>query len=504
MHEIKTSGLRLLDALGRERIFHGMNLKADDTGKAEFGKLKLLDEEFFRRSAALGFNVLRLGIHWESLEPEKGKLNEGLLRRVDEIFATAEKHGMYVFLDMHQDVYGGMPEWTRITDGIKWPKKTRFVWAEGYFWGRAVHRAFDNFWDNTPTQGKGLQDHFAELWQILARRYADSPAFFGFDLLNEPFPGKDGGKAFRKLVCKLVRVAAVSPTVNRIEFIRNAMGKQTRNRVLDVLTPEVLYKVTQGGAAEKLHNEFYNEKYSPFIAKMSEAIREITPKGLVFVEHSYFSNIAVPFTAKLPEGEAVCYSPHGYDFTVDTPAYAFANNARVKAIFDENLRAQRRLNVPVLVGEWGAGYMGEKCFPHIEFLADLFDAYNWSFAYFTYTEGMYDTAETEILVRPYPVAVNGEIKGYSYDSSTGTFTLEFTQPADADSSLPTEIYLPRAAESVEAEGFEWWEKEILPGVKWIVSPKEEGEAPREIMSTGRMLLLIGGGAGEHRIMVKLM
>ncbi len=494
MLEITTGNTRFLDALGRECILHGLNLKCAGHRKddPEYGILAEMNEEFFRRSAAHGFNLLRLGIGWETFEPEHGEYDEALLRRVDEIFALAEKYGVYVFLDMHQDLYAsfgvgngnGMPAWATVADGIKRAETPRFVWAEGYFWSRAVHRAFDHFWANTPVYGTGLQDHFAELWQMLARRYADCPAFLGFDLLNEPFPGAAGGKVFRKLVAKLVRVCLVSPKVQRIRFFKTALNKKTRGYALDVLTPEVLYKVVKGGAAEKILRKFYIEQYSPFIAKMTDAIREVTSKGVIFVEQCYFSNIAVPFSVAMPEGERICYSPHGYDFMVDTPGYAFANNERVGAIFAENHRAQQQLNVPVVVGEWGGGGEGESFFPHIEYLMNLFDSFSWSNAYFTYGKGFFERPIVRVLSRPYPMAVNGEISRFDYHTPARRFTLEFTQRAETDPALPTVIYLPCSAQKVQADGFEWREEAI---------PE----------SAGHYLLLTGGTAGTHTVTVTL-
>ncbi|MDR1465904.1 MAG: cellulase family glycosylhydrolase [Oscillospiraceae bacterium] len=457
MQPIGIEESRFLDPQGREHIFHGLNLKNDSNYVNEhppLGHLVLLDEAFFRRSAELGFRVLRLGLCWESIEPEKGQYNEALLQKVDEIFTLAETYGVYIFLDMHQDLYSsfgiatgnGMPSWATLSDGCA-RKPTKFVWAEGYFWSKAVHRAFDNFWANTPVLGKGIQEHFTDVWQLLARRYGERPALFGFDILNEPFPGSPGGKVFRKLIAKLARVCLVSPKVHRMRFFKTALRKQTRGHALDVLTPEVLYQVTQGGAAENILRRFYLEQYSPFLTKVTKAIREITPKGVIFIEHCYYSNIAVPFSAALPEGEAVCYSPHGYDFTVDTPAYAFANNERAGALFAENRRAQQRLNVPVLVGEWGGGGEGESFFPHIEYLMNLFDAYAWSNAYFTYGDGFFDQPIIRVISRPYPMAVNGRIRSFSVDPAAKTFTLEYAPQAAAH---PTEIYLPRGVRRLDA------------------------------------------------------
>jgi len=451
MLRISVEGNRFQDPQGRERIFHGLNLKAGNEPEKHLG---WLDENFFRRSAELGFWLLRLGICWESFEPEKGRYNEALLRKVDEIFALAEKFGVYIFLDMHQDLYAsfqigngnGAPDWACISDGYK-RKKTRFVWAEGYFWSKAVHRCFDHFWANTPVYGKGLQEHFTEVWQMLARRYGEKPALLGFDILNEPFPGTPGGKIFRKLIAKLAQVCFVSPKVRRVKFLKTVTNKETRGYTLDVITPEVLYKVVKGGAAEKILRKFYDGQYSPFIAKVTKAIREITPNGVIFVEQCYWSNIAVPFSMTLPQGEDICYSPHGYDFTVDTPGYAFANNERVGAIFAENRRAQLQLDVPVVVGEWGGGGEGESFFPHIEYLMNLFDSYNWSNAYFTYGDGFFDRPIIRVISRPYPIAVNGRIDSFFVDTKNKIFTLEYTP---GEKAHPTEIYLPNGFRSAEA------------------------------------------------------
>jgi endoglycosylceramidase len=222
---------------------------------------------------------------------------------------------------------------------------------------------------------------------------------------------------------------------------------------------------------------------------MAAAVREVTPKGVIFMENCYYSNLGIPYAALAPTVNGVrepnvSYSPHAYDLTVDTPGYAYASNDRVGSIFAEQRRAQARLQVPVLVGEWGAGYMGEKCYPHIAFLLHLFDAYQWSFAYFTYTEDLYDSPLMDILVRPYPAAVNGEVKAFGFDAGTGLFTLEFTQADGFDPALVTEIYLPHSAGRVEAAGFEW---------------REEATGGGE----GKTLLLTGGGAGEHRVTVQL-
>ena len=53
----------------------------------------------------MGYNVIRLGVLWAGLEPEQGQYNMTYLDQVLECVNTAEKYGLNVVLDMHQDVF---------------------------------------------------------------------------------------------------------------------------------------------------------------------------------------------------------------------------------------------------------------------------------------------------------------------------------------------------------------------------------------------------------------
>ncbi|MDR1927043.1 MAG: glycoside hydrolase family 5 protein [Oscillospiraceae bacterium] len=268
MQHIRAQGLRFVDEQGRERIFRGVNACEKDVAEEEksYDRFCLnLDDAFFLRCNALGFNVIRLGLCWEILEPEKGKFNEAYLRSVDEIFRRAAQYGVYIFLDMHQDLYSsfgincgdGAPLWATLTDGYR-AKPAKLVWAEGYFWGKAVQRAFDHFWNNDPVQGLGLQEHFAGLWQMLARRYAGQPAFFGFDLFNEPYPGTEGGRVFRRMIARLLRYALTSPQMHRIKFLKALFAKGDKAKALHFLARRMLREVTS--AADGLIRKFDLER----------------------------------------------------------------------------------------------------------------------------------------------------------------------------------------------------------------------------------------------------
>jgi hypothetical protein len=139
----------------------------------------------------------------------------------------------------------------------------------------------------------------------------------------------------------------------------------------------------------------------------------------------------------------------------------------VAAIFAEQRRTQERLNVPVIVGEWGGGGDGTNWYPHISFLLDLFEKNKWSNAYFFYLE---DAEEMEmrnkqdvgkkdlfdiplastVLNRPFPLAVCGKTEQYHYDEKERVFNLSYTQSEPC--SMPTEIFLPSVPLDIRISG----------------------------------------------------
>ena len=452
MQKIKTQKLRFVDESGRTRIFNGMNIDDKHVDCTEF-RYKL-DEEFFKKYRANGLDIIRLAITWQNLEPQPEQYNESYLKSIDDIFALAEKYGVYILLDMHQDLYSqndgksvgdGAPSWAAVTDGAK-PRMPIFVWADGYFLGRWVRKEFDNFWNNTPVLGKGLQDRYCDLWQMLARRYGDSPALFGFDLMNEPFPGSYSNKMFTRLVGGVARTVAFNKKVNRGKLIKAAVKKDTRN-MLDCIGGDVIRDAVH--RIDPVQEKFDLEKYSPFLNKTTAAIREVTPNGIVMMEQSYICNSGVkqsapPITVNGVREENQCFGPHAYDFSVDTPLYQYANASRVKAFFGEMRNTQLRLQVPCIVGEWGgcSDNKDTSWFPHAFELLDFFDEMKWGQMYWDYHGDDLDSPLMNMLCRTHPVAVAGEIISYGYDRQTNIFSLSF----DADKAGESIIYIHKPFE----------------------------------------------------------
>lgn len=491
MNTISTFGKVFVDEFGRERVFKGFNIVDKRNFKGEDGEAKSFNfdfsDTFFERYKARGFNILRLGFSWDLIEPEPGKYNEEFLDDIGKILDKCAEQEIFVFLDIHQDCYSahvhgnGNPAWATLIDKYE-PRKPKLVWAELYFIGKAVHRAFDNFWDNREYNGKGLQDYYADMWKHMAEKFKDKPALFGFDFMNEPYPGKDGGKIFRKIVYKAIRVTLFDRDIKRGKLISDALHKDRRFQVLDHYTGDIFMKITSAGSA--LMKKFDVERYSPFTRKMTAAVREVTDNGIVFIDNSYWSNIGIPCSNLLIEVDGKkepkqCFQPHGYDLMVDTPAYKYANNSRVGAIFAEHKRTQERLGIPVLVGEWGGGGEGTEWLPHVRYLLEVFEQNKWSYAYWHYSEGILDAPLSDVLARPYPKAVSGTVTDFVYDLEAETFTLTYDQDKVFDAS--TVIYTHKTPKDIVTDG------------EYTVEAIKNSNAAHVIIKTG---------VGKHNVSMK--
>jgi endoglycosylceramidase len=135
-----------------------------------------------------GFNSVRLLITWEAVEPRRGTYDERYLDALAERLDWAAAAGLYVILDMHQDVYArafggdGAPAWAVETGELVYePVDTWYL----NFGSPAVQRAMDNFFADEDE----LLTHFVNAWVHVAARVRAHPALLGYDLLNEPFPG---------------------------------------------------------------------------------------------------------------------------------------------------------------------------------------------------------------------------------------------------------------------------------------------------------------------------
>ncbi len=484
MEKIITKSLSFVDESGRQRLLSGMNIDDKHLNQKEF--YYDLNEEFFKKYRAYGFDIIRLAVTWQNLEPEMYCYNEEYLKSLDRIFELAEKYGVYILLDMHQDIYSandgksvgdGAPSWAAITDGAK-PRMPIFVWADGYFFGRWVHNSFDHFWNNDFVRGVGLQDRYCDLWKMLATRYGNSPALFGYDLMNEPFPGSMSKRMFLRLVTNVAKAVMFNKKIDRKRMVTSLFKGDTPS-ILDCIGGNVIRDVMEN--IDALSAEFDIKKYSPFLNKTAAAIREVTDNGIIMIEQSYLCNSGIrqsvpPITVNGKREPLQCFGPHSYDIMVDTPLYKYANADRVKAFFGEMKNTQLRLNVPVIVGEWGgcSDNKDTSWFPHAYELLEYFEENHWGQMYWDYHGDDLDSPLMTMLSRTRPVAVEGEIKAYSYNVNKKEFSLTLSAEKAGESLIY--VHAPFTAEDTDFSVIEEYET----GASLIAVKTEAGESTVKI------------------------
>lgn len=182
----------ILDPRGRALILHGLNMVSKRPPYAPdavgFGRD---DARFLARN---GFTTVRLGLIWKGVEPRPGHYDDAYLARIRKTAQSLAGQGIWVLLDMHQDLYSegfqgeGAPEWAVQDDGL--PHQPQLGFPGNYFAMPALNRAFDHFWANDAGPGRvGLQDRYAAAWAHVATYFRGTPRILGLDLFNEPWPG---------------------------------------------------------------------------------------------------------------------------------------------------------------------------------------------------------------------------------------------------------------------------------------------------------------------------
>lgn len=452
MNHFYCDGMCVRDEYGRQRIFRGVNicLKLKDANVKE-AKKNLLKEKLFQNLKASGVNIVRLGITWATLEEQKGKYSRDMAEVLYRFAKRCEKENIYVMPDMHQDLFShyfhgdGAPGWA--VDPSTKSKKQLAIWAEGYFYMSGVQRAFADFWENK----NGVQDRFFECWRFLKNALNGCDNIIGYDFFNEPYLQSGGREVFLNILSN-VSVAAGG----NIDFHSCFTGgRERRGMILAVLKllglikspagfSRLLAKMNSGeefarivSGNENITARFNETYYQPFFER---ACREIGGDLRVF-EHNYYSNLGIPFRIRTPENAV--YSPHAYDLFVDSPLYnRHCSNNRLDFILGRIRENQLKMNVPVIMGEWGGISKGENSLRHIEHIMDVFETYQWSSVYW----GMNFKRKklVDAFNRPYPAAVCGDIEEIRTDSKRRKILLHWTQQqaCSDDSPVKNIFYIP--------------------------------------------------------------
>lgn len=445
---LSVSGTQFVDENGRTIILNGINHVNKNPKQ---GYLSDNDEMLFKQFKDWGFNCVRYGINWDGLEPEPGKINENYLKEIDKRVAWAEEQGIWLILDMHQDLYGrkfgnGAPLWATLDENL--PHETGEVWSDAYLVSPAIHKSFDNFWKNAPApDGIGIQDHYIFVWTMLAKRYAKSPSVAGFDIMNEPFMGSEAQHVFPKLLEGYAFVLATQTGKQSAEAELAAMWGNEAQRVemLAQLNNKEIYGSILDNAYE-IVSTFEQGPLSTFYQRTRDAIRAVNKRQILFLEHNYFCNLGVRSSFTIPVDvkgikDPLCaYAPHGYDLVTDTEGAASPGEQRVELIFSRIFEAGEAKGVPTIVDEWGAFYMGEnKYLTPARQIITLFEKAQVGQTYWSYWNDI-DKQDyfKDVLTRMYPMATNGRLIAYKNDFANRSFICEWEE---SKSNVPTRLYV---------------------------------------------------------------
>ena len=275
------TGNRITDDKGRTLILRGVNLggsskipfgadgaspaSLENPAEASFvGRPFPLEEadEHFEKLKSWGLNFIRLVISWEALEHSgPGIYDESYLAYLRKLCLEAEKKGISVFIDPHQDVWSrwtggdGAPAWTLEKLGMDLEKLDtvgavitpqyysennngkpypQMIWPVNYSLYAAATMftlffAGNTFAPELRIDGQSAQDFLQESYiaafRHCFRRLKNCKAIAGWGVMNEPHPGFIGSSDLRKLENVTL---AVGPVPSPFEAMIAASGCSVR------------------------------------------------------------------------------------------------------------------------------------------------------------------------------------------------------------------------------------------------------------------------------------
>jgi endoglycosylceramidase len=406
---VTVAGTQFLDGAGKPLLLHGINVV--NKSQAE-GYTKNIEQSDFAAIRGWGMNCVRLGILWDGLEPLPGQINDEYLDRIARIIGWAKAEGLYVLLDMHQDLFSvkfsdGAPAWATLDEGK--PYTPTAVWSDAYFTSEAVQAALDHFWANSPgPDGVGLQDHYARVWQRVADRFRDEPAVAGYDLMNEPYPGRDNARnrlaMFNKLV-ELLPAKLGDKMPSPAQLAKVADTADGRKHLADWLGDTELFSAMLD-AGTPIMQAFERERLQPMYGRVRKAIRQVDERHIIFLEPATSANIGIPSAiAPLVDEHGrrdprQAYAPHAYDIVTDTPQSGRgSSDARIELIFRRHAKKARELTMPLLIGEWGAYYEDPNAVGAARFVVKQMDALQCGDTYWDYQRKLHKSPLLPALAR---------------------------------------------------------------------------------------------------------
>ncbi len=385
----------LTDEQGRALTLRGWNL-ADKEHRGDEA-LADITERSLRDMAAQGFNLARLAVFWDDLEPRPGHYSTSYLRKIERVLDWAHKYRVRVVIDAHQDVYGpafgshrGIPAWATRTDGLPYRPHPDDWFAE--YFEPAVQAAFEHLY-----QDEDLRRAQARMWQVLAGRLAGHPAVFGYDLINEPMGRMRPGES-------------IPDAARRIE----------------------------------------STQITPMYRRIAEAIRRVDRRHWLFVEPTPAAGEGVPTGLGRIHDPKVVYAPHFYNAAMEAGRDYDPGAGWLTAYEAAVVHYPRAMGIPVFIGEWGPldsslpnmGRFYEDALTSMSRYATGWASWQWCYGggYCALDENGIFQANKSRTAEPYAAAVAGTVRSAFYSPVVGVYRLTYAPTRHGT----TELVLPPA------------------------------------------------------------
>jgi endoglycosylceramidase len=465
----------LRDGFGRDVIMHGVNA-VYKTYPFDFSPVAGLPNSLTATDAAhmasLGFDVVRLGIIWEGLEPgltedyaepataaddnNPAICTEGLVQGAGtagqggsasqysyptlqtylaKVKATVDllaRYGIYSLVDMHQDVYNahfageGAPDWAVCTNGL--PPTNTGNWSANYF-TPAVGVAFDHFWDNDVVGG--LQQNYDAVWHQVASTLAGDPGVVGYDVFNEPFSSE---------IATVAGNAVFDAKLECFYTGTSAPGEQSETHAPLVCPPTdpAVGAVPSIESGDPNHLVFYEPDVGNDFGD-ANYIGPMPYPNLVLGFHdyclasdgqAYFDFYGSPFCSEpeqmVMQQESAARASAATTYQPGGPAWFMSEFGAGEDTTDLT-RVTSLANANLL----GWTYWQWKQYG---------DPTGGSTEALVRTDGSVDPVKAAVIVQPYAQAVAGTPTSMSYDPSTHDYALTFTP--DPTIAAPTVVFVP--------------------------------------------------------------
>jgi len=457
-----SGGPYLTDRWGRVVVLHGVNAvykRAPYELYVDPGQPWDFTETDAAHIAALGLNVVRLGIIWQGIEPgtlgpnnprictpgpphDPAQWNSTVARdyldHVAQTVAVLARYHVYTLLDMHEDIYSsafggeGAPLWAVCTDGLpigNLPGRWSNTYADP-----ALDAAVGHFWTNDVNGD--LQGEYLRAWKAVAKTFRDNPWVVGYDPINEPF----------------TRALTATP----------ATGRSTPPAVAGEL--ECLYTGSAHPGRSAFDGSLLHCPSQDPALGLIRTLDEADPTHLVFFEPDIYTSRGRPNDVGPMNLPNLVFNFHVYcsDRSPVTGDPTDLDECALQEILTMVRRGQERSGLasatqpagPALfMSEFGAT-SSEALVARVTAEADALGtgwAY-WAWRFYGDPTGSTDEAlmsasgqlsSTAFAVsRTYPEAVAGIPTSFAFDPQSGAFHLDYVP--DLHASAPTLIFVPVA------------------------------------------------------------